>query len=194
MDDLIILVDGSSNQQVRVQNHFKGGDLAISYVQPSDGNAIQAAQFASLLTPLSAGFVAARVSLSSWSPMSHTSASRITMVGATDAVVSANAGTPHDLTPVKLDSSRFEIWNWPSGPGLFDHAVRIEAMDGDAGFGGGIRAGRDVQQLIEAMSRFHPGPGGMPLVDEGAVWNALPLAMSHVTDQPFKPRSAASAF
>jgi len=194
VDDLIILVDGNSNQQVRVQNHFKGGDLAISYVQPSDGNAIPAAQFASLLTPLPAGFVAARVSLSSWSPMSLTSASRITMLAATDAVVSTNAGTPHDLTPVKLDSSRFEIWNWPSGPGLFDHAVRIEAMDGDVGFGEGIRAGREVQQLIEAMSRFHPGPGGMPLVDEGTVWNALPLVMSHVTEQPFKPRSAASAF
>jgi len=58
-DDLIVLVDGSSSQQVKVQNHFKGGDLAISYVQPSDGYAIPASQFASLLKPLPSGFAAA---------------------------------------------------------------------------------------------------------------------------------------
>jgi Ca2+-binding RTX toxin-like protein len=41
-DDLVILVDGDTAQQVRVQNHFQGGDLAISYLQPSDGYAIPA--------------------------------------------------------------------------------------------------------------------------------------------------------
>lgn len=64
-DDLIVLVDGDSNQQVRVQDHFKGGDLAISYVQPSDGFAIPASQFAGMLTPLPSGFTPAAASAAS---------------------------------------------------------------------------------------------------------------------------------
>lgn len=60
-DDLIVLVDGDSSQQVRVQNHFLGGDQAISYVQPSSGFAIPASQFDSLLTPLPSGFTPAAV-------------------------------------------------------------------------------------------------------------------------------------
>ncbi|WP_163834049.1 calcium-binding protein [Spartinivicinus ruber] len=36
-DDLIVRVDGDASQQVRVLNHFKGGDFAIKYIQPSGG-------------------------------------------------------------------------------------------------------------------------------------------------------------
>ncbi|MDE1463551.1 putative Ig domain-containing protein [Spartinivicinus sp. A2-2] len=39
-DDLIVRVDADENQQVRVLNHFKGGDFAIKYIQPSGGYAI----------------------------------------------------------------------------------------------------------------------------------------------------------
>jgi Ca2+-binding RTX toxin-like protein len=60
-DDLIVLVDGDVNRQVKVKDHFKGGDLAISYVQPSDGFAIPKSQFASLLKPLPTGFAASRM-------------------------------------------------------------------------------------------------------------------------------------
>ncbi len=52
-------------RQVKVKDHFKGGDLSISYVQPSDGFAIPKSQFASLLTPLPAGFSASTVPTSS---------------------------------------------------------------------------------------------------------------------------------
>jgi Ca2+-binding RTX toxin-like protein len=64
-DDLIVLVDGDLGRQVKVKDHFKGGDLSISYVQPSDGFAIPKSQFASLLTPLPAGFSASTVPTSS---------------------------------------------------------------------------------------------------------------------------------
>lgn len=48
-NDLIVRVDGDSAQQVRVINHFLGGDWALDYVQPGDGNAIPASQFGALL-------------------------------------------------------------------------------------------------------------------------------------------------
>ncbi|WKT60104.1 calcium-binding protein [Microbulbifer thermotolerans] len=52
-DDLVVLVDGDLQQQVRVTNHFLGGDYAISYIQPTDGgSAIMASELDGLLTPL----------------------------------------------------------------------------------------------------------------------------------------------
>lgn len=48
-NDLIVRVDGDGAQQVRVINHFLGGDWALDYVQPGDGNAIPASQFGALL-------------------------------------------------------------------------------------------------------------------------------------------------
>jgi Ca2+-binding RTX toxin-like protein len=52
-DDLVILVDGDLEQQVRVINHFLGGDYSISYVQPTDGGySIMASEIASMLTDL----------------------------------------------------------------------------------------------------------------------------------------------
>ncbi|WP_226661415.1 calcium-binding protein [Microbulbifer aggregans] len=55
-DDLVILVDSDLNQQMRVKDHFLGGDSAISYVQPDDGGAsIMAADFSGLLETLPDG-------------------------------------------------------------------------------------------------------------------------------------------
>lgn len=52
-NDLVILVDGDLEQQVRVTDHFLGGENAISYIQPTDGgNAIMASQLAGLLTAM----------------------------------------------------------------------------------------------------------------------------------------------
>ncbi|WP_417544871.1 calcium-binding protein [Marinobacter sp.] len=52
-NDLVILVDGDLEQQVRVTGHFLGGDHAITYVQPTDGgNSIMASSIPSMLTAL----------------------------------------------------------------------------------------------------------------------------------------------
>lgn len=53
-NDLVIRVDGDPNNQVRVLNHFLGGEYAIAYVQPSSGYAIPASDFDDLLTPMPA--------------------------------------------------------------------------------------------------------------------------------------------
>jgi Ca2+-binding RTX toxin-like protein len=51
-NDLIVRVGGNSNEQVRVLNHFVGGEYAIAFVQPGDGGAaIPASSF--VLSPLS---------------------------------------------------------------------------------------------------------------------------------------------
>ncbi|MEQ9726991.1 calcium-binding protein [Pseudomonas sp. WHRI 8822A] len=51
-NDLLILVDGDLKQQVKVTDHFLGGDYAIDYVQPDGGSYITTAQIASLLSAL----------------------------------------------------------------------------------------------------------------------------------------------
>ncbi|WP_242675146.1 calcium-binding protein [Phytopseudomonas dryadis] len=51
-DDLVILVDSDLGQQVRVTNHFLGGDYAVDYVQPDAGNYLTTAQIAAQLTAL----------------------------------------------------------------------------------------------------------------------------------------------
>lgn len=52
-DDLVILVDSDLDQQMRIADHFLGGDSAISYVQPDDGgSSIMAADFSDLLEAL----------------------------------------------------------------------------------------------------------------------------------------------
>ncbi|MEW8350914.1 MAG: calcium-binding protein [Candidatus Thiodiazotropha taylori] len=51
-DDLLILVDDDLTQSVRVTSHFLGGDLAIDFIQTSDGETISAEQILSLVTPL----------------------------------------------------------------------------------------------------------------------------------------------
>ncbi|MBE0484227.1 MAG: hypothetical protein IBX52_12080, partial [Bacterioplanes sp.] len=49
-DDLLILIDQDEAHSVRVLNHFLGGDAAISYVQPSGGSMLTAAQIAAAIS------------------------------------------------------------------------------------------------------------------------------------------------
>ncbi|WP_039950092.1 calcium-binding protein [Wohlfahrtiimonas chitiniclastica] len=51
-DDLVILVDKDLQQQVRVLNHFLGGDWLLNYIQPGTGYTLSAAQIAKQLTVL----------------------------------------------------------------------------------------------------------------------------------------------
>ncbi|ERS85923.1 hypothetical protein Q672_16395 [Marinobacter sp. EVN1] len=52
-NDLVILVDGDLQQQVRVTDHFLGGEHAITYIQPTDGgNAIMASQLPGMLSAM----------------------------------------------------------------------------------------------------------------------------------------------
>ena len=51
-DDLIILVDGDLNQQVKVEGHFSSSDKAIDYIVPSSNMVISAQSIASQLTAL----------------------------------------------------------------------------------------------------------------------------------------------
>ncbi|AZN36126.1 calcium-binding protein [Iodobacter ciconiae] len=48
-DDLLLMVDKSAATSVRVLKHFLGGDMAISYVQPSGGNMISAQKIAQII-------------------------------------------------------------------------------------------------------------------------------------------------
>lgn len=191
-DDLIILVDGDSNQQVRVQDHFKGGDLAISYVQPSDGYAIPASQFGSLLTPLPAGFTAASFSPSSMSAMSPVPDAQVMAFGAADAANLVTGGTSSDVLSDKRGRLHATLWDWPSEQGSGGRVSPIRGMDGDTRFGHGVGVSREAQQLIEAMSRFSP-IYGISDAHEDTTWSGATLTMGHVTDHPFKQRSTVSA-
>ncbi|MGP9507122.1 putative Ig domain-containing protein, partial [Psychrobacter sp. AOP7-C1-12] len=51
-EDLIILVDGDLNQQVKVEGHFSSNDKAIDYIVPSSNIVISAQSIASQLTAL----------------------------------------------------------------------------------------------------------------------------------------------
>uniref|UniRef100_UPI00331A66F1 calcium-binding protein n=2 Tax=Gammaproteobacteria TaxID=1236 RepID=UPI00331A66F1 len=51
-EDLIILVDGDLNQQVKVEGHFSSNDQAIDYIVPSSNMVISAQSIASQLTAL----------------------------------------------------------------------------------------------------------------------------------------------
>ena len=51
-NDLIILVDGDLNQQVKVKDHFLGSDKAIDYIVASDGMMVSAQKIAGQLTAL----------------------------------------------------------------------------------------------------------------------------------------------
>lgn len=185
-DDLVILVDGDISQQVRVQNHFLGGDLAISYVQPSDGYAIPAADFAGLLTSMPAGFAAT------------TTMSLVADEGATQG--EAMGTTSHSASP---HASRFfsagSHGRLHAGRGMrsvgyltLDEVPSIAPMTSSGGFGHGVSINRQTQQLIEAMSRFSPVSGALEAHGDAA-WSGATLTISHAMEHPFKQRSAASA-
>jgi Ca2+-binding RTX toxin-like protein len=185
-DDLVILVDGDISQQVRVQNHFLGGDLAISYVQPSDGYAIPAADFAGLLTSMPAGFAATT----------------------TMSLVADEGATPRDAMgttsrSASLHASRFfstgSHGRLHAGRGMrsvgyltLDEVPGVVPIGSSGGFGRGVSMSRQTQQLIEAMSRFSPVSGALEAHGDAA-WNGATLTISHAMEHPFKQRSAASA-
>lgn len=54
-DDLVILVDGDMEQQVRVTGHFLGSSHSIDYVQPDGGYYLTTSQIAAQLTALPDG-------------------------------------------------------------------------------------------------------------------------------------------
>ncbi|WP_153021665.1 MULTISPECIES: calcium-binding protein [unclassified Rhodanobacter] len=191
-DDLIVLVDGDEAQQVRVQNHFLGGDLAISYVQPSDGYAIPASQFGSLLTPLPAGFTAASFSPSSMSAMSLAPDAQAMAFGTNDAAYSVTDSTYSDVLLDKRGRLHAALWDWPSEQGSIHRESHVRSIDSVARFGEGVSVSREAQQLIEAMSRFNPVSGASESHEDSA-WNGSTLMLSHVTDHPFKQRSTVSA-
>jgi Ca2+-binding RTX toxin-like protein len=195
-DDLIILVDGDAAQQVRVQNHFQGGDLAISYVQPSDGYAIPASQFGSLLTPLPEGFTAASSSPSSMSVMSLASDAQIMAFEANEATNSANSvtgGTSSDVLVERPGRFHAALWDWSDEPAYLNRMSAIHGTKSDAHFGQGVSVNRETQQLIEAMSRFNPISGASEAHEDTAWDMGATLTMSHATDHGFKQRSAVSA-
>lgn len=49
-DDLVITVNGSSSQRVIVNDHFLGGNLALDYLQPASGNALNTAAINALVS------------------------------------------------------------------------------------------------------------------------------------------------
>lgn len=49
--DLVVLVDNDKNQQVRVLNHFNGGEYSISLIQPADGFSMRQQDFEALVKP-----------------------------------------------------------------------------------------------------------------------------------------------
>lgn len=99
-NDLIIRVDANANTQVRVVNHFLGGENAIAYVQPGSGFAIAASQIQSLLTPLPAGLSASAMMGASTHPKAELDSLISAMAGFAPAESAANSEfgvvrTPH---------------------------------------------------------------------------------------------------
>ena len=48
-DKLVITVNGNANQKVTVTNHFLGGDMALDYLQPAGGSALNTAAINALV-------------------------------------------------------------------------------------------------------------------------------------------------
>lgn len=164
-DDLIILVDGDLAQQVRVQNHFQGGDLSISYVQPSGGYAIPASDFAGLLTPLPTGFAPNSVSaMSLMANESITPMDTLSAQGGADSRSSLLSRSGGGHQPLLGRSAR------GFGPDMIDELLDRVSVRGERAFGHASGIGREAQQLIEAMSRFHPISAETAALHQDANW------------------------
>jgi len=189
-NDLIILVDDDVTQQVRVKDHFLGGDLAISYVQPSDGYAIPASQFGSMLTSMPDGFaatntiVAASLDQSALTPTVYASSGKAVLHGNEHVVHTARrdqfeaeamwAGLSNAATP------------WQSRL-LTTDRKRSQAP-----------ADRHVQVLIDAMAQFHASASVVTdlhadLEDEGA-WLASTHTSTHLGRRPQLSHMSNQAF
>lgn len=91
-NDLVIRVDGDANQQVRVVDHFLGGEHAIGFVQPGTGFAIAAAQIPGLLTPLPGGAAPAMMSTLTRPRTQSVIHSNLHASAELDSLISAMAG------------------------------------------------------------------------------------------------------
>ncbi|KQQ78782.1 hypothetical protein ASF73_04535 [Xanthomonas sp. Leaf131] len=155
-NDLVVRVDADASKQVRVSNHFLGGEYAIAYVQPAGGNAIPASQFNSLLVPMpaarSAGLAAtgrvAESSLFTASPASSESGS-----GLSESVVG------FDSESVDVQTSAYDIFQREG------YAVAR------------TKSSAQARLLIEALSVSGAGIAGASLADYGMVEPGLLFSM-----------------
>jgi Ca2+-binding RTX toxin-like protein len=178
-DDLIVRVDGSAGQQIRVLDHFLGGVHAIAYVQPGDGGyAIPASTIAGQLTPLGAASrVAAPMAASAaqaWqaSPLPIDEVADLTLAleaFAIDApvvkapVLAEAALAPAERRPVEVvvTASAPTADRWKSAASLSTgstaspQAELQQLVDSLAGFAhqGGVAAANDivVDEAIESL-------------------------------------------
>ena len=169
-DDLIILVDGSSSQQVKVQNHFLGGDLAISYVQPSDGYAIPASQFTSLLTPLPAGYASATTTATSF---------------AMESLVSGDMASIGESAQVSTGSGKIRGGRRGSlmGVDVFGSERWLRMPDDE--IRAPVKGGQEIHRLIEAMSSFNAKSSGIDLQPMDDNWQSAAMLAGHGRTQRF---------
>jgi Ca2+-binding RTX toxin-like protein len=183
-DDLIILVDGDMTQQVRVQNHFQGGDLSISYIQPSDGYAIPASDFADLLTPLPTGFASSAATMS---PMASES---IVPMDTLSAQREVGSRAP-SLSGLGSDHQRLTGRSaWGFGPHMIDELSDQVSASGERASEQVVGAGREAQQLIEAMSRFHPISSETTALHQDVNWPDAMLVANSIHHFRVPPKAA----
>ncbi|QRP63427.1 hypothetical protein I6J77_15140 [Rhodanobacter sp. FDAARGOS 1247] len=186
-DDLIILVDGDVTQQVQVKNHFQGGDLAISYVQPSDGYAIPAADFADLLTPLPAGLATAVA------PVSLVADESVAAVETVHGLPATGSRPGRFLEDGGHGHLAAGGRRWSAGYLTIDDEPNVASIrQHGAAFGHGIGISRQTQQLIEAMSRFHPASGEASPVHQDLAWEHPAVIAGHDALHRFNSERAAA--
>jgi Ca2+-binding RTX toxin-like protein len=146
-DDLVIMVDGDAGQGVRIQDHFLGGDLAISYIQPSDGYAIPASQIDSLLTPMPDSSQASPMAMRPKEPMA----------GVIDS-------SP-ELTPSTVSATPASEPLWWREKDTGWSTWRAEIFDSSrlglhrSGVNGTAQTPAGLHQLVAAMASFSPSYG-----------------------------------
>ncbi|WP_267191151.1 putative Ig domain-containing protein [Xanthomonas dyei] len=147
-NDLVVRVDADASKQVRVSNHFLGGEYAIAYVQPAGGNAIPASQFNSLLVPMpaarSAGVATTRRVAES-SLLTASPAASVSRSGLSESVVG------FDSESVDVQTSAYDI---------FEREGYSVA---------GTTSSAQARLLIEALSVSGAGIAGASLADYGRV-------------------------
>jgi Ca2+-binding RTX toxin-like protein len=146
-DDLVIMVDDDAGQGVRIQNHFLGGDLAISYVQPSDGYAIPASEIDSLLTPMPDSSQASSMALRPTEPVARA------IDSSPEVAPSALPASPtHEPLWWRANATGWSVWQAEilDSPRLGLHR---------SGMSGTAQAPVGLHQLVAAMASFSPAHG-----------------------------------
>jgi Ca2+-binding RTX toxin-like protein len=92
-NDLVITVDGDANQQVRVTDHFLGGEHALSFVQPSSGYSITPSEIDALVAPATDTGTSANAGTSSSSSSGSASIDTSTTNGSTTGTSTSGSGT-----------------------------------------------------------------------------------------------------